>query len=118
MNRRQLLQFCAALAGASLPAASAGAPAPLHGELAALLGEPKLLRAFGARCRQAMPLGRAELQARCGLDELAAGPTERQLQAFVAQRRSDLQTGNITTVDGWVLADAECALCALIASGA
>ena len=37
------------------------------------------------------------------------------LTAFDTKRKEDFRRGRIKTINGWVMADAECALCALIA---
>lgn len=37
------------------------------------------------------------------------------LQSFAAKRHEDFSRGRTLTINGWVMAEAECALCALIA---
>jgi hypothetical protein len=117
LNRRNLIQLIAALSGTQLAGGYLTAHAA-HSELqlAAALGDPALLGAFGTHCFAAMPLARPVLLEKCGLAIVQDAAVSDQLQAFAERRRADWQLGRIVTVDGWVLAEAECALCGLIAA--
>lgn len=108
MNRRTLLQLAAALAGGTVIPAG-GTDAPLRN----VFRDPELLAALGSRCATDLPAGRTALIALAGLGNAADNQTR--LQRFAAQRRADFRDGRIVTVDGWVMARSEAALCALIA---
>ena len=108
MNRRTLLQLAAALAGGTVLPAS-GNDAPLRDAFR----DPELLAALGSRCAAELPAGHNALVTLAGLGTEA--DTATRLHRFAAQRRADFRDGRIVTVDGWVMARSEAALCALLA---
>jgi len=83
-------------------------------ELGALLSQTELLAALGEHCKTFMPGEPHSLIALAGLTR-ACSDSRTALAAFAAQREQDFRSGRVHTVDGWIMAEAECALCVLVA---
>lgn len=58
----------------------------------------------------------ATLLAMAGLPDVQQTPAEALLQSFADKRQADFRSGRIHIVNGWVMAEAECALCAVLAA--
>ena len=71
------------------------------------------LRALGRQCMSFLPDNEATLMAVAGVG--TSGKVEDQLSGFASKRQDDFLSGRIHTVDGWVMAEAECAFCVLCA---
>lgn len=114
LNRRHLLQLAAAAASSGLlPGTTGNAVAARPDALGAHLSDPELLAALGARCAALLPSQHAQLTALAGLTDTDSNAGL--LNRFVARRADDFRAGRVHTVDGWLMAEAECALCVLIA---
>ncbi len=72
------------------------------------------LRRLGKQSLTALDCPASDLSVLAGVNHSANSDAEL-LHAFTRQRKADFLAGRIKTVNGWVMADAECALCALIA---
>ena len=113
MNRRSILQLVAALAGASLLPNTEN-PLASSNRLSELFADPILLRALGQRCKQYLTTDIDSLLQIAGLLDTEAATAEL-VEHFAAKRADDFRHGRLITVDGWLMAKAECALCALVA---
>ena len=111
MNRRNLLKLAAALAGAK-----AFALAPVHAgnaqELSLLFSRTDELKFIGRQCLRFLPDEPTSLYKLAGITP--AQNDRNLLEAFAAKRQNDFLNNKIHTVHGWVMAESECALCALI----
>jgi len=108
LNRRHLLQLATALA--------AGSMIPARGEqtsLRDLFRDPEMVAALGSRCAADLPADHDALATLAGV--AGTDGIRSRLEGFSEQRRADFRDGRIVTVDGWVMARSEAALCALIA---
>lgn len=112
LNRRSLLHLAtAAAASGLLPGTIATADAA---RLGAQLTHPDLLALLGARCAALLPRDTAALTELAGI---SAAHGDTLLDAFAARRAADFRAGRVHSIDGWLMAEAECALCVLVAQG-
>jgi len=77
------------------------------------LGNLDNLRSLGRKCVDLVPLGQQQLFEAAGLG--TALEAQDQLAGFARKRQEDFLVGRTRIVSGWVLAEAECALCVLCA---
>ena len=116
MKRRKLLQLLASvLATGTLPAAINGSRSPLTARdyYAQTFGEPAAAALLGRRYLEKHPATTNTLMKQAGLTTMT-DQTE-SVATFAQQRRQDFLAGDVIKLNGWVLARAECALCALVA---
>jgi hypothetical protein len=71
------------------------------------------LRLLGRLCVDLVPQDRRQLFEAAGID--ASKGAQEQFAGFAHKRREDFLLGRTRIVSGWVLAEAECALCVLCA---
>jgi len=113
LNRRQLLKLVATIAGSQLIALQP--MQSLAGQrLSSLFNSPDALRLLGRTCLAKLPDNNQALLLMSGLNKTLSNDDEL-LQSFATKRHEDFSHGRILTIDGWIMAEAECALCALIA---
>ena len=106
------------LAGTILDLGGAGEPEPLACQLASLFRSPRKARALGRRYLALRPeaADRSALRARLGLaDGSVAGASLRTRLAEL--RRRDFAQNRVVAIDGWILAQCEAELCALLSLG-
>jgi hypothetical protein len=77
------------------------------------LGQFDNLRLLGRACADLVPHDPQELFDAAGIG--SATETHEQLTGFARKRQEDFLRGRTRIVSGWVLAEAECALCVLCA---
>ena len=112
MNRRQLLTLAATLAGSQLAARLPGTNLK-QARLAALFNDGRLSE-LGQQCLALFPANPEQLAQYIGL--AGAETTDQSITgAFAVKRTADFRAGRIHNVNGWIMAEAECALCALLA---
>ena len=111
MKRRDLLKLALALTGAKLLALTPAA-ATTSSQVNELFNRTDELGFIGRKCLGFLPANKHELAKLAGinnaLDDVGL------LQAFDTKRKNDFQNNRIHVVGGWVMAESECALCALI----
>jgi len=76
-----------------------------------LFGSPENLRALGLFGIDRLPSDEASLFRLAGIDPKDNESV--QLDSFALKRQNDFLNGRIYTVKGWIVAESECALCAL-----
>ena len=113
LNRRHLIRMTAALAGTALLPGS-GQTAHLN-RFISLLDNPEAACALGLRCAGLLPDDSGTLQRLAGFSAMQTN-AEALAREFAAKRQADFLHGRVHTVDGWVMAEAECALCRLLAN--
>ena len=116
MKRRKLLQLLAAfLATGTLPAAINGSRSPLTAldYYEQRFGDSEAVSILGRRYLEKYPATTNTLMKQAGLNTMT--DQKESLKTFAQQRRQDFLAGDIIKLNGWVLARAECALCALVA---
>ena len=77
------------------------------------LGHLDNLRSLGRKCVDLVPKGQQQLLEAAGLG--TAIESQEQFAGFARKRQEDFLLGRTRIVSGWVLAEAECALCVLCA---
>jgi hypothetical protein len=77
------------------------------------LGQMDNLRLLGRLCVDLVPQDRRQLFEAAGID--ASKGAQEQFAGFAHKRQEDFLLGRTRIVSGWVLAEAECALCVLCA---
>ena len=109
LSGRELFVLIAALFGSAGPVASSAADTGLLSSIGTLDN----LRRLGHSCRSLLPADTNKLQELAGFD--AGRAVNVQLAAFITKREADFRSGKILLIEGWVFAEAECALAALCA---
>jgi hypothetical protein len=112
LNRREILLFAATVAGGGSITYGLARPNK-HASVARLFGDVTYMELIGAECAKALNMQANELQQAAGL----AGHQSQSelLHSYATKREQDFLSGRIVTVNGWILAEAECAVCALVA---
>lgn len=83
-------------------------------QLRNLFADPDQLATVGRFLKTQMPADASRLWAMSGLPHTAATDTDQLALTFAAKRKSDFLDGRIVTVNGWLMAESECAICVLL----
>lgn len=117
LTRRQVMSLAATMLAGGLigrdPKIFDHDPAALNLDELQRLGQIDNLRLLGRLCIDLVPQDTQQLLDAAGIDT-SAGAQE-QFAGFTHKRQEDFLLGRTRIVSGWVLAEAECALCVLCA---
>jgi hypothetical protein len=115
LNRRQILRLAAtmllgAAVGQDVLAVKRDRLAAKLDSLSELGGLDRL-RSLGRMCVDVAPCNQQQLFAAAGIG--AEDDLQKQIAGFARKRQEDFALGRTQIVSGWVMAEAECALCVL-----
>jgi hypothetical protein len=113
LNRREILGLVlAVLGGASAAHLTTASEAQKLTDNLGAIGSLDNLRMLGRHCLDLMPRDQVTLLKVAGIEELSTELHD-QVAGFTRKRQEDFLLGRTQIVSGWVLADAECAICVL-----
>ena len=112
LNRREILFFAATVSGGGSITSGLARPNK-HASVARLFGDVTYMELIGAECAKALNIPANELQQAAGL--VGQQSQSELLHSYAIKREQDFLSGRIVIVNGWILAEAECAVCALVA---